>query len=345
MGKLKMTIIYILALFVFLFPMGCSKKEETPPQKEENMVEKDNSQQEASYVGPEKCYSCHEGVKDALAQNSHGTAFKSLESYNINIDKEIFLYEDVSEGEGKSYKLEEAEIVGVMADHYVVGSFGGDYYRIAAIEGEKDSWQLKPVASKDVDDDGKEEWLFKSYTCGKCHSPGLEVDPEMKTDMMAGISCETCHGPGSVHVTTKSKEAISRGEEACLKCHTDSKPQVEGEELIAQNHYGTRSWFDGNHNKGSSDDCLNCHTAHKVNALGQMIKEDSPQELCNTCHSDKDPEKIMWINPTDPHNHFTKDHSFGKYPYEKYDDDPATKPVEIRNPETIEKMQEKLENK
>lgn len=329
----------MIVIILSIFALGCMK-EQTPQESEQKEEQK---QEERVYVGSEKCYGCHTEAKEQVAKNAHGNAFKPLEDYNVQLNENVKIFEEVKDGEPKDYTLSQVKIAGVMSDHYVIGSLNDKFYRIAAVESENDKWKLEPAALADVNKDGKEEWVIKDYTCGECHSPGLVAN---HPDLEPGLSCETCHGPGSIHVTTKAKEAIDRGTESCIKCHSESEPKIEGDILIAQNHYGTRSWFDSNHNKGNPEDCLECHTAHEVNEEGHMIKKASAQELCSSCHGDsKNAEEIMWINPTDERNHFTKDHSFGKYPYEAYDDDPDTKPVEIRNPETIKSMKEKMDKK
>lgn len=50
----------------------------------------------------------------------------------------------------------------------------------------------------------------------------------------------------------------------------------------------------------------------------------------------------MWKNPTDERGHFTRDHSFGATKYEDLQDDPATKPIEIKNPTFIELIKKQL---
>jgi len=337
--KLISVVMVIIAALVIPF-MGCAKKDEPAP---DGKKDEEINQAQAIYVGSDKCYGCHTGKEEEVSANSHGTAFKSLESFNVKIDEQIKVYEEVKDGEPKTYSLQDAKIAGVMSDHYVIGALDDKYFRVAGVHLENGQWKLEPADTKDINNDGTEDWLIKGYTCGDCHSPGLAQGPEKIATAEPGFSCESCHGPGSIHVTTKAKDAISNGKEACVNCHTASEPEVEGDILIAQNHYGTRSWFDSNHNKGSAEDCLNCHTAHSVNSEGKMLIQNSAQEVCGNCHGNAmNAEDLMWVNPTDARDHFTKDHSFGKYPYEAYDDDPETKPVEIRNPDTITKMKKKM---
>lgn len=339
MKKNKIIYLILVCFLFFLFPLSCAKKEEPTPTKPP--IERDPKTDQITYVGHEKCFTCHEQAKDSLANNPHLSAFKSLESFNITIDENIKIYPETATN---GVDLKDAKIAGVMSNSYVIGSINDKYYRLATVKKTDSIWELKPADAKDINNDGTEDWIAKDYKCGICHSPGLTVTPEQKAEgLTPGFSCEVCHGPGSVHISTKSKDAIKNGKESCFNCHSSSEPKVEGDILIAQNHYGTRDWFDSNHNQGKAEDCLTCHTGHSVNAEGKLINKESSQALCSSCHGDKvKVDEIMWINPTDERKHFTKDHSFGKYPYEKLGDKPDTLPTEITNPEVIEAMKKKI---
>lgn len=178
-------------------------------------------------------------------------------------------------------------------------------------------------------------------TCAECHSPGLVAEGLGVKNLEPGISCETCHGPGSIHAQTKRKETISINQNACITCHTLGQPSEtkDGSSLIAENHYGTRNWFASDHYTSGYVNCLNCHTSHEVNQEGLMLK-GTFTENCASCHKNEtfDIEEIMWKNPTDLHSHITRDHSFGAIPYEKIGDNPETKEVEITDPTTIKKL-------
>jgi hypothetical protein len=73
-------------------------------------------------------------------------------------------------------------------------------------------------------------------TCLKCHSTAGSVDKSLLAGIKVneGVSCETCHGPGSAYKTNsimKNKEmALAKGmveptEATCKACHTAKKPE------------------------------------------------------------------------------------------------------------------------
>lgn len=75
--------------------------------------------------------------------------------------------------------------------------------------------------------------------CLKCHSTAASVDAGLIATLKPdeGVSCESCHGPGSMYKTIgimKNKQmAISKGlviptEEVCVKCHNSESPTFKG---------------------------------------------------------------------------------------------------------------------
>jgi hypothetical protein len=71
--------------------------------------------------------------------------------------------------------------------------------------------------------------------CLKCHSTAGSVDDKLLAGLSVdeGVSCESCHGPGSVYksaaIMRNKKLALSKGmteptEETCKACHLGDKP-------------------------------------------------------------------------------------------------------------------------
>lgn len=96
--------------------------------------------------------------------------------------------------------------------------------------------------------------------CTKCHSTAASVDEDLLTEYITveeGVSCESCHGPGSVYKNIKimkdREQSIANGlvlptEEVCLKCHNDESPNFKGfnfEEYVAKiSHAYPEGWDD-----------------------------------------------------------------------------------------------------
>ena len=66
--------------------------------------------------------------------------------------------------------------------------------------------------------------------CVKCHSTAANIKAE-------GVSCESCHGPGSIYkssvimkdkIKSKASGLIMPTKEVCIKCHNSESPKFKG---------------------------------------------------------------------------------------------------------------------
>jgi len=66
--------------------------------------------------------------------------------------------------------------------------------------------------------------------CVTCHVVGMEYQSgfvsEQKSSHMENVGCEICHGPGSEHIRTEGKTALTEPKSVCIDCHT---PEHSGE--------------------------------------------------------------------------------------------------------------------
>jgi hypothetical protein len=79
----------------------------------------------------------------------------------------------------------------------------------------------------------------KDPKCLKCHSTAAAVDAKMIATLKPeeGVSCESCHGPGSLYksnaVMKSQEQSIAKGliiptEETCRTCHNEESPTFKG---------------------------------------------------------------------------------------------------------------------
>ena len=79
----------------------------------------------------------------------------------------------------------------------------------------------------------------KDPKCLKCHSTAASVDPGLLAGLSQdeGVSCESCHGPGSVYKSARimrnTKLAMSKGlimpdAKVCKQCHNEESPTFKG---------------------------------------------------------------------------------------------------------------------
>ena len=77
--------------------------------------------------------------------------------------------------------------------------------------------------------------------CVRCHVTGYGgtggfIDHEL-TPEMAGVQCETCHGPGSKHKGGKSDIIAVPAEDKCRQCHTSGQdPKFDYKKKAAEVH-------------------------------------------------------------------------------------------------------------
>lgn len=75
--------------------------------------------------------------------------------------------------------------------------------------------------------------------CLKCHSTAASVDASLIASITKeeGVSCESCHGPGSNYksptIMKSRDESMSKGlilpdEKVCIKCHNSESPTFKG---------------------------------------------------------------------------------------------------------------------
>ncbi len=148
-----------------------------------------------------------------------------------------------------------------------------------------------------------------SEACATCHE---EIVKDFKTADHAkhqakgknaeGAGCESCHGPGSLHVAagggrnTLSKKNIinpKKSPETCFQCHTDKRgefslphthPVLQGKMSCVDchnPHKGSAMRGGGTNLHGENETCFKCHTAQR----GPFVFEhEALREGCTTCH-------------------------------------------------------------
>jgi predicted CXXCH cytochrome family protein len=331
--------------------VGCNQANQQPSTPTTPTEQQTTPKQTAQYVGSQSCQGCHGEYHTNYSKTNHAGAFKPLSDYPLDKPAgQITLFDASTPDAPKSatVDLSNKDIVyGVMVDDYIIGKapegFKDKIYRVAKLEKSGDKWAIHPAKDVDVNKDGTKDYTAETFSCGNCHAPGIGIGSKEY-----GINCESCHGPGGNHVSAADKKGTmisAVAKDACNSCHASNPSKNAQGVWLANTHYGTRNYFANKHSSSAMlNNCQTCHGSHNVNASGSLLRTDKPQDLCAKCHATSkfDPDKLMWKNPTDPRGHFTKDHSFGKIPYEDLGDDPKTPDIEITNQKVIDLITKSL---
>ncbi len=245
----------------------------------------------ARYAGKESCRDCHRDKYDQFMKSGH--------AYKLN---------KVVDGKPPQYPF--TEVKELPKDitwndvTYVIGGYnwkarfvGKDGFIITGPEG--DSSYLaqynfdNPVVGTDAHWVNYNAGKRKAYDCGSCHTTGYNPDPEAHQDGLPGIigtwaepgiTCERCHGPGSLHVANpySEKMEVNRDAELCGECHIrGSIEQVDAGGGFIRHHEQYEELFQSKH---VTLDCNICHDPH----LGviQLRKAGRPtaRTQCVNCH-------------------------------------------------------------
>jgi hypothetical protein len=232
------------------------------------------AQQTATYVGPEACKTCHSTKYDAWKDTGHANMLLTA-----------------AEAQAKGFPLPE----GLSWDD-IIYTIGGTWkIRYINTSGYIITWHFKngtKVPGGNQWNVETQRWAdyhageVKSYTCGSCHTTGYSPEghqdnlPGIKgTWQFRGITCESCHGPGSEHIASPSPTNIVINATAaqCGTCHVRGDPaKIPAKGGIIRHHEQYNEWLASPH--ADKVDCAVCHEPHEV---PKVLKD------CADCHTGK----------------------------------------------------------
>lgn len=108
-------------------------------------------------------------------------------------------------------------------------------------------------------------------TCLTCHEKANQASYDMSMHARRNVSCTSCH---SVHSPKSAKAQLKTATDSdtCFTCHKSERAKS-----MRTSHHPVREGKMG---------CSSCHNPHD-GARDKMIKADSINELCYTCHTEK----------------------------------------------------------
>jgi predicted CXXCH cytochrome family protein len=129
------------------------------------------------------------------------------------------------------------------------------------------------------------------FTCGSCHTTGYSTGGNQNdlpgitgTWSEAGVRCEACHGPGSLHASNPKgiRMLVENDSRLCRQCHE----YVPTAELELKNGFIQHSdqFGDLSQSKHQILDCLTCHDPHSGVVQLQQAGMAPTQLQCQDCH-------------------------------------------------------------
>lgn len=236
-----------------------------------------SAQQEATYVGAEKCMTCHRGDYDHWKASGHANILRTAESARLaGLPKPAYVsWDDILFVIGGfDWK---ARYISKKDGYIITG--GKDPKTGEEIKGQN---QFNLETEKFVD---YEAGKVVPYNCGKCHTTGysaeghqLGLEGLVGTWAFENVQCEACHGPGSEHAKTgdKTKIKIDTSAAFCGTCHSRGTDMtvIPAKAGFIDHHEQYQELLQSPHKDLS---CVTCHKPHRTSGLS--IKAD-----CASCH-------------------------------------------------------------
>lgn len=286
-----------------------------------------NAGEGAHYVNSDVCIECHQDEFNSYLHTAHSRTLDKIDVTQEPPDAEF------SHGlSGRSYEVyregnqfRHRELVQspdgtdlVTADHpmrYVIGSGNHSRSYLLEIEGflfespitwyaSRQDWDMSPGYL----DDPKQRGFARPIThgCLRCHVGPIDSsghDHHKDQDVVRSVSCESCHGPGSLHVKRHQSDASrpteidntivhparlprELQEAICGQCHlaTTAEANIRGR-TIADFRPGLHlSDFRVRFQQDSENDAMTV-VGHIEQMRSSRCYKMSPEMTCTTCHS------------------------------------------------------------
>ncbi len=243
----------------------------------------------AQYVGKEACKECHADVYDQFIKSGHGWKLTKV----VDGKPPVYPFTEVKElPEGVTWN----DVTYVIGGYNWKARFvGKDGYIITGAEGDTDYLNqynfANPVVGNEAGWAKYHPGEKRPYNCGTCHTTGYS--PEGHQDDLPGmvgtwaepgITCERCHGPGSLHAENPRgvRVVVDRDAELCGECHVRGASEaVNASGGFIRHHEQYEELFQSKH---VALDCIICHDPH-IGVI-QLRKAEQPttRTQCENCH-------------------------------------------------------------
>jgi PGF-CTERM protein len=239
----------------------------------------------STYVGSEKCKTCHSQIYAGWKTTGHP-------------------YKLMTPEEAKAFNLPFPDGYSETDIYLVIGGWGwksryidNNGYIITKTGADRNtngSNQYNIANQKWVDyNPGK----TLKFDCGNCHTTGYSLTGNQSnkpgivgTWEEKGIGCEACHGPASAHISKGGGKGVgilnNNSSELCGNCHTRGmdNTKIMSKDGFVEHHEQYPEFLNSPHKDKT---CVTCHDPHKGTHIGATnpIEGAGIKTDCSTCHS------------------------------------------------------------
>jgi Tfp pilus assembly protein PilF len=252
----------------------------------------DDGDADPTFVGSEKCASCHDAAFEEWTGSHHQLAMQiaSPETVLGSFDDATLEYSDTTtrflrdgarfvaetaneRGDPQSYEITHAFGITPL-QQYLVDAPGGKKQALAA------AWDTRPESEGGqrwyslypdelVDHEDPLHWTGRyynwNYMCAECHSTNVSLGYDLDTNAFnttfdeISVGCEACHGPGSVHIAQAEDEAFDSS--LGLPVDLDDK---SGAVWIMNPETGIAERSSPNDTRQQPESCGRCHARRSI---------------------------------------------------------------------------------
>lgn len=246
----------------------------------------------ADYVGAQTCSGCHPDVYETFSKTGHAFALSKVSEgaapqfpfSQLGDPPEGYSWSDISYVLG-GYGW---QAIFVNSEGYVItdapGSSGNseflNQFNLANATLAKDAGFVSFMSGEEVKTD-----------CVACHTTGYSASGSQDdlagmvgTWKEAGVQCERCHGPGSLHAGNPQavNMIIDRSSQACGECHQiDDTRQVYANGTFIKH---SQQYAEMSLSKHLVLECSDCHDPHSGVVQLKQANEAVTKLECKNCH-------------------------------------------------------------
>ncbi|CAN5400227.1 hypothetical protein BH10BAC1_BH10BAC1_10830 [soil metagenome] len=232
-SKKILVVIFLFAIILLLSYCGDSSQEKITEQKNNPENVYLNHSDTARYIGMSQCKLCHQDIYNSFIETGMGKSFDhaSKQKSSAKFSEHTVIYDKFQDfyyhpfWDGDSLKIMEFRLKGkdtiykrIEKVDYIVGSGQHTNSHIYNTNGylhqmpmtyytQKETWDFPPGFENGFNTRFSRKIGLECMSCHNSLPDFVEGSENKFNGLPEGVSCERCHGPGSIHVQQRSTGA------------------------------------------------------------------------------------------------------------------------------------------